>query len=293
MTSVAGTKSDCLQQCSEAFASNLERTCTFAFAPAQIAYSVRRDQIMFDNAIFKITGKGGIDLEDFTKKPIEGVTEEVDRQWKEFLQRPEEDQDKLVDRFGVGYVEKTSINHPAIQDTLDALYESIILGSWTAFETLAGDAWVALVNNGSPELANKVSEAKKSREEEGYQSSYDIRTNLGEYLRDVRAYSFQKLYGIKTAYSVAMGKTKAGEIFATDGGRIVLLSALRNAITHSSGKVDKRFTDQAAMFPELQGVRIGDSLSLNGELVSQMRFAAMETGVAILNAIEEILSPQP
>src|SRR5439155_22908346 len=50
-------RSQCLKPICAAFASNLFRTASFAFMPAQVAARVRREQKWTDQAVFRVSGK--------------------------------------------------------------------------------------------------------------------------------------------------------------------------------------------------------------------------------------------
>lgn len=287
----AVVRSPLLKECRETFLGNLLRTALFGMMPTEIAFQLYRDVVFSANAVFRATGETKTPNE-LSKTPLTAaMKKELDKQVAEDVALSEHESQENRWNMGVRYVETMLGANPAMRSSMDAIFTSVVLESWTAFETLAGDAWVVLVNNGPTQIANKVQEAKKSREEEGYESPYDVRTHLGEYLRDVRAYSFQKVYGIKTAYGKALGNAKTDEIFNVEEGRIVLLAAVRNAITHSGGKVDKRFQEQVGRFPDFVSLSLGTNLKMNGEFVAQLRDAAALTGMAILNALDDVLSP--
>jgi hypothetical protein len=154
---INGVRSDCLKECAAAFSINLKRMTSFAGMPAQIAFMVRRDQIFYDNAVFKATGKVEIKLSDLLNPPPHGLQEEVDRQMEEFRNMPDIELRKLVASLGINYVEAVIPIHAVIQDSLDAMLASIVLGSWTAFECLVSDLWAIGVDKGPKEVAVRLS----------------------------------------------------------------------------------------------------------------------------------------
>jgi len=54
----------------------------------------------------------------------------------------------MIRKAGVEYVERlVKVSH-GMHQSMEAIMSSVVLESWTAFEILASDLWVAAVDNG-------------------------------------------------------------------------------------------------------------------------------------------------
>lgn len=187
--------------------------------------------------------------------------------------------------------------NPEMQASMEAILTSIILESWLFFEALCSDMWVAAVDSGGPIICARIigNQAWESGKEQMLASSTiqiqsNAKTHPGSYRREIGQVSFQKLRSIKHYFKIAFTE-KASRLFDnTAGGYIYLLSAVRNCITHSAGKLDHMF--KAAIdnrFTEFTSMNLGDQLSLDGEVVKHLRNASIETGIALLQCVDEVL----
>src|SRR5207302_160062 len=76
--------------------------------------------------------------------------------------------DTYFDRLGLQFIEALLTFVPegtttSMQDSMDAVFSAIVLDSWTAFETLAGDLWTAAVDNEEGEVAARLVAAASAR----------------------------------------------------------------------------------------------------------------------------------
>ena len=299
LSRIAAVKSDCLKECADAFALNLSRTGAFGAMPVQIAHMVRRDQIFFDNAIFKITGKGDIKLSDFSGEPSFEVKAEANRQMVEYRSKPEIERTALAFTMGINYVETLIAAHPTMRDAADAIFASIVSNSWTAFESLASDLWVAGVDNGPQEISGRLAlsnQLQKGEENITHKTLHsvesDFRTQHGSWLREVGKVSFQRLDHIKLYYGIAFEDRCRNLFDDTAGGYIVALAAIRNALTHKSGIADKKFVKDAQRFTELNAIKVGEPILLDGEFVQKLRIAAAELGAELIAHVDKLITPQ-
>lgn len=143
---------------------------------------------------------------------------------------------------------------PYINDAMRGIMDSMILASWTAFEVLAGDIWEEIVNRGPSTIAATLASSGEWKNEKKlsirdlHKFKSDFRSETGSFYRETGQANFQTLESIKFCYSVALGK-KVLEIFDTiEAGRITVLAAVRNIITHKSGIVDASFLRQVDAF---------------------------------------------
>ena len=101
--------------------------------------------------------------------------------------------------------------------------------------------------------------------------------------------SFQKLRLIRKYYGIAFGQNAESLLDDTSSGNIYLLSAIRNCITHSAGRIDPSFKKATERFTHLNSLEVGKYIQLDGEMVRDLRTAAAETGMALLNHVDECL----
>jgi hypothetical protein len=292
---LSSIKSECLKECASAFEVNMTRTASFAIMPAEISFMARRDQSIYDNSNFKVTGKP-VSLDDFIGKEIpEGVQEEAGKMIDEFRSEPEDKKNRLKAVFGLNYIETMLKVHPAMQASMDAMLNSIIIDSWLFFEAFASDLWCVGVDNGGNIIAGRVVAYQGWEKGDMLASSvpstiFRARTQPRSYRREIGQASFQKLRSIKQYFKAAFG-TGIEKLFDdVDSGYIHALSDVRNCIAHSAGKVDAQFLNRAKRFQEFAQLKVGEKLLLDGALVKKLRDAAFKTGVALLMAIDEMLT---
>jgi hypothetical protein len=300
MKNIVEIKSACLKESADAFAANLLRGASFAAMPSQIAFMVRRDQIFYDNAIFKANGgKKEIQLSDFNEAMPPEVGAHTTEQMKRYMDTSVEEVQKLTWKLGVGYVQTLTQLHPAMQKSVEALFVSLLLDAWTAFECLASDLWATGVDKGPSDIVARlhVSSSKFQKGDENltpenvHSLDSDAKTQHGSFLRETGRVSFQKLENIKLYYSIAFGNNAKKLFDETAGGYIHALSSVRNILIHKSGIADKKFVEQAQRFPELKNIKAGQQVLLDGALVLKLRMAAGDMGNALIHLVDDILTP--
>jgi hypothetical protein len=288
-------KSECLKDCAISFRANLMRTADFAMLPAEMAFQNRRDALFQSNALFTTTGKGVSTLDELlATEPTPEIISEFERQAKDFQRVNFEGQQFYRWALGVTVTEQMSKRVPGMQSSMEALLVSILLESWLFFEAFASDLWVASVNNGGRLISNRINAFREWEKPDSKGEDIDInsKTHQGSFLREIGKATFTKLRFIKHFYGAAFGDD-AEKLFETvSGGRINMLSNLRNCIVHSAGKIDKSFKHfllQAPRFPELKRFENQERIELDGSLVRDMRQVALEMGLALLSHADAIL----
>jgi hypothetical protein len=294
--------SECLGDVVGAFLVNMQRVCTFASAPAEIAYRVRRDQVLSDCATFNLTGKLEPDLRQFLdKEPPSNFKTEFEKLAKTHLGSvSKEERFDLTLGLGVGYIERLLDGDPNMRDTMDATYEAVVLQSWTAFETMAADLWVSGVDNEKTSVVvDRLVVASRRllkpddniRPETVRATGINAKTHYGSFLRAVKMVSFQTIWDIKRYYEIAFGE-KSVELFeTTDNGYIHVLAAFRNAIVHNSGRADGQFVQQVAAFREFSGYKDKDPIKMDGVLVLRLRNVVVELGRLMIEAVDRVVTP--
>ena len=190
----------------------------------------------------------------------------------------------------------------AMHDATEAIWAFVILGSWTAFESLAGDLWVAGVDNDKGQAVANLTFAsvsnKLKRPDDNlrpttiYKSGINPKTNYGSFLRAVGSVTFQTLRDIKNYYEIAFGNDVVRLFDEIENGYIEVLATFRNVITHSAGRADKKFADRIhGRFPEFDSIKENDLLQPDGELANKLNTVAAKLGAALLAHLDDVLTP--
>jgi len=126
----------------------------------------------------------------------------------------------------------------AMHDATEAIWAFVILGSWTAFESLAGDLWVAGVDNDKGQAVANLTFAsvsnKLKRPDDNlrpttiYKSGINPKTNYGSFLRAVGSVTFQTLRDIKNYYEIAFGNDVVRLFDEIENDYIEVLATFRN-----------------------------------------------------------------
>ena len=296
-------RSECLRTPIEAFLSNLKRASTFASMPAEIAYRVRRDQLLSDCATFNTTGKVEPNLRQFLDgEPSDDYKTEFEKLAREHFSKTKTEDNRLnlTLGLGVGYIERMLDESLPMRESMDATFEAVILQSWTAFECLTGDLWVSGVDNEPGEVVSRLIYERRRlknpddnvRPETVYRTGINPKTHYGSFLRAIKSVAFQTLTDIKKYYGIAFGEEFTDLFDAIDAGYVEVLAAFRNAITHNSGRADRHFISQIARFRDFSEIRENDRLQLEGGLVLRLRNVASALGRGLIEQMDELLTPK-
>ena len=149
--------SECLRPVAEAFQSNVIRTATFAKMPAWIALEVTREQLWLDYATVKTGGAIEPDLAKFISQDVnEKAVALANQLIVEWRKTPMKVFRELLDEIGIDWVENRLYWSQAISHGISALFETVIMESWTAFETLCRDLWTVTLDNDNGSIAKRV-----------------------------------------------------------------------------------------------------------------------------------------
>jgi hypothetical protein len=119
----------------------------------------------------------------------------------------------------------------------------------------------------------------------------DPQEKYGTAFRD-KGISFPKLRQIQYWYKTTFGKSAMLKLFE-ENNRIGALSAVRNVIVHKAGVVDQKYVHAVKDFPELaSGVQEHKPINLNGEIVRELRNAAINLGNELLLFVDAGITPQ-
>ncbi len=154
---------------------------------------------------------------------------------------------------------------------------ALVVGTWTAVETLSGDLWEACVNtrpgqlsrlDGLPRTGGKSPGTNQERTisvNDLRRYNYDLRSAMGTILR--RKFSFQTLDGIRRAYR-AVFPAEAGDVLgAVTSTDLDELAVVRNLIVHRAGSCDPDYLSRAKGLPGIPQIVLGTPIPLDGQFV--------------------------
>jgi hypothetical protein len=165
---------------------------------------------------------------------------------------------------------------------MQGILYALLTEAWTAFESLAQDLWVRIVNVYPVPLAQRVLEPTANLEAGNQVKSiswkiikdfgFDLTADMGTLLLRQKSVDFQQLKSIKAAYSVAFdGETDV--IFESANPKLDILEATRNLLAHKGGVIDKKFKDRVANVPGLAESIEGAQLFFTGPVVREQLLA--------------------
>jgi hypothetical protein len=175
-----------------------------------------------------------------------------------------------------------------VADTFQALARAAVAQSWTGFECVAADAWVAALN-ADPRLGQSALVAPAPAEmPEGLTNKsisigllgkyrFDLRRSMGTVLRD--KFHFGKVEGIKKAYAAAFGK-KAPVLGAFDDRDLLRLEATRHLVVHRGGIIDDDYRNATR-----SDEPVGSALTLSGANIAPLVTAGASASCAILEFV--------
>jgi hypothetical protein len=189
-----------------------------------------------------------------------------------------------------------------------AILSSMIVASWTAFESLSSDLWIAAVNAFPNPLAVNVGQSpskppremekdKKSQEKSftvskmhEYDRNFNLSAVMGNLLAEEKKVEFTSLGSTATAYEAAFGKPL--NLFEDD--QLRLLEIVRNLIVHDGGKVNDEFmgkTKKANLqnHADCTEAKVGDLLPLNGEMVKRFADCSAKAGTELIRFVDRYL----
>jgi hypothetical protein len=258
--------------------------------PAWIALEATREQIFLDYARVKSAGIINPNLEQYsTTEETPEMAEEFRRLALDFRKLSEDTIVTLFDDIGISFIEHRLTTSKSVVEGVKAMYQSVILDSWSAFELLIRDLWVSALDQ-SPAIATKVHISGSLRNPKKTIVPTGDLSKYGSLVLELRQASFQRLEDIITFYEAAFGK-EAVDLFDTvEEGYIKALNAFRNVLMHNRGKLDLGFRQQAGTFTHFyQNLADGEELQLDGTQVTRMRGAAMELGKELIQLADRAL----
>jgi len=163
---------------------------------------------------------------------------------------------------------------------------------WTAFETVARDAWASAINSAPISTAHRVFKSLEDDEggigkksiEIGTLAKYgfDLRGRLGGILQE--KFHFSSIEGIAKAYRSAFPDNKTFlSIF--ENRDLKSVEQTRHLITHNAGIIDEIYKKRSG-----SDQNVGDELLLTGSQLSLFGSAIVEAGIGILLFVDTFLA---
>jgi hypothetical protein len=208
---------------------------------------------------------------------------------------------------------------------IDSWMASLILGAWTAIETLAGDLWEAAVNAQPARLAELTGTEKRIGKLVGEKAgvgdadishgdepdlategkhvslrdigmltrgSYDLSHKMGTLLKG--RFKFTTLRGIREAYSSAFSENEkkartAGIDNALRDKGLDALNAVRNLIVHKAGIADAEYEQKAKNTPPAPQLKEKDKLELDGNICRRLIDSGVRSSIELVKAVDSWL----
>jgi hypothetical protein len=189
---------------------------------------------------------------------------------------------------------------PEFNDGPEAWIASQLIATWTAYEAMAGDLWEAALNlkpkllaklkGRKPAKAKDTDDPKRIKLDSIFKYDFDIAHRMGTIFLEENRYAFDTLRGIRDAYKDA---------FSEDGERVLKLindktldaiSLVRNNLVHNGGVIDEKLHSRSDFLPsQINGMTIGQTILLDGEIVSALNGPTIENGADLLLAVDSWL----
>jgi hypothetical protein len=206
---------------------------------------------------------------------------------------------------------------------LEVVLSGIIVGVWTAYESLATDLWITAVNQqpmtlgvnalygkrnatakaeptdaADPEHKEKVSPLNIDILQE---YGFDLSSSLGSMIHRKRKFTFNTLDDINHAYNetfcvrqkgVRKGPHQAVKSWFSgeEYNGLRVLEALRHVLVHKAGMVDEQFLNRVRdLSPAFTTLKVGDSVELDGEMVREYASAAVKRALVLLRGVDKWL----
>lgn len=304
-----------LLEVAAAFRNNMERACRLTtFLPYLVTLATERERL-YCKAHQEICGSVEVNVDELSETTKESIMQRIRERDREMLNQ-ESPRERQEWRWNYGLdLMNEAINHEPnslFRSALELLHPSAILSAWTAVEVLAGDLWVAALNehpvvlaqlsgdqfnkwevgkSNDPDTGDYDTAQKTKNDDDGKQISlqrlakadYDIGKSMGEMLR--HKVRFTTLWEIRRAYCQAFSKDFDAIAAALSDHAFDHLAAIRNAIVHKAGKADRQFVRFVKKSPRLSAIREGDNIPINGLLLSELIPPVIIKAVEFLNAV--------
>jgi hypothetical protein len=183
------------------------------------------------------------------------------------------------------------------REWMEGQLASATSAAWTAFEVVATDTWVGMLNSHPMTFIPGVKSAEGTGEGPGGMSGKQVHLeSLAKYRLDLSRHlgtilkpkvDLTGLSNVRAAYEAAFGKgRRADDLFADE--ELHRLEASRHVIVHRAGVVGTEFINRTKRTDI--NAREGQPLPLDGQMVSRLVNAGIRAGCKLLEFVEDKLS---
>lgn len=210
---------------------------------------------------------------------------------------------------GAALAEEYIKSIPVVRDGFKPLFSNVIIGAWTAFESLATDLWIAAVNLRPKSLGLKALKAQRKGQEAATENQqakgkphtlpvdlmakyeFDLKDRLGYFLWRERYFDFNNLHQLRATYKAAFDEAEKwfSDPLHED---LAILEAMRHVLVHRGGRVDQFFIDRVTRHPVLSTLKLDDRVEtlINGQITAASAELAMVCGLKLTDVVDNWLA---
>lgn len=300
-----------LRPIASAYAENLDRVRSAFLFPVMTAMFTSRYQRAVDEAYQAVTGSvSGIAKSAEQKLAIAESANAIFREHATEVLRG--DAESVIHRFigeGTRLIDTIpkATTDDLVSSGIEYMFTSLLVGTWTAFETLAADLWEAALNR-HPQVLADLRGGTKGRyatdradpdreivepaELKGktiklswlHRLRYDVGKSMGTIHRE--RYNFDRLAGIREAYAAAFSDRYS----AIDGvlGNEVLdtVALLRNIIVHRAAAADESYVRRAQKLSLAPSLALGEKVTFDGESFCSVMVPMLRCADGLILAVD-------
>jgi hypothetical protein len=188
-------QTEALKPVAESFVYNMRRNTAFLRLPSTVAFFTR----FFSAAQFlvmkeELLGKPLIELhaiDDDTKKKIADALADMHKKGIEELNSVSSEPGRIVFDVGADTVEfLLSQSETLMSKSIESLMATVIINTWVAFETLAGDLWEAAINAHPEGLAELKGNIKGNKHKASPESLEDRADKTVIYVKNLKKFGY-------------------------------------------------------------------------------------------------------
>lgn len=285
----------------EAYRATCERARAMIFTPVHVAFW----SSMYQEAV--CGGRVGLGLEwsdasqDETEEMRNARYEAAQRFFNRRRNIPKEQNNDDTWKYGVEllrFVAGASFTHRGrtgeelnTSSGLESILGAMIMLTYAAYETLAGDLWIAALNKDTSAAAawleKNGEKSIKLSEFAGY--GFDMANKMGTVLTQSSGkVKFQSLSDIRNAYSAAF-KGRADLCFEPVADLIVT-EKCRHNLAHRGGVVDAELLKTIGGHPDFPDATVGVQIPLNGPNTQRRLMACHNSAMALVKFVDRWLN---
>jgi len=199
---------------------------------------------------------------------------------------------------------------------------SALIGTWTAFESIATDLWIEAVNRRPTTLGvnallapregeSEKQEGKSEKKPDGFsletleRYKFNLKHRIGTVVHnEKRKFDFTSTGGIRNAYLRTFAhRRKDGGIVTRPEVKgwfpehwyqeLSMLEAIRHVLVHRGGSIDDAFRYRAKEHPEFSKLNLGDTFPVTGPMIRQYSTASFLCASKLLDGVDDWLSRNP